>query len=108
LLTGRTVFKAGTVPLMLMHHIKDGPDPPSKHVPDVIPAALDGLILECLEKDKDARPQSASALEQRLAAISETEWSREELREWWDRHCPPRTDTSDPLAFESTYHLPVA
>jgi serine/threonine-protein kinase len=44
------------------------------------------LILECLQKEPARRPQSASALRSRLAAVAEADpWSEEAARAWWER-----------------------
>ena len=84
LLTGRTVFQAPTAPLLLVRHINDEPDPPSRHAKYPVPPALDQLILDCLKKDKDARPQSAAAIDARLGAIELAEpWTPDRARAWW-------------------------
>src|SRR4051812_25519144 len=69
LLTGQLVFTANTPMGHLMHHIHPPPRPPSTVAELSIPPALDALILSCLAKDPDRRPQSARELSRRLAEI---------------------------------------
>src|SRR5262245_41241321 len=72
LITGRHPFEADTM-IGLMHAISSqSPLPPSRLNPE-IPAALDALILQMLEKDAGMRP-TASEVE---AALRETERRKE-------------------------------
>ncbi len=97
LLTGRTVFDAPTSVMMLVQHVKQEPDPPSKFSELEIPTALDELVMRCLRKDKSKRPGSADELAAQLAAIElEGPWTQERAREWWDLHYP----LTDPAAAE--------
>jgi serine/threonine-protein kinase len=87
LLTGRTVFTALSVAMMLVQHINAEPDPPSKYAPQDIPVELDAVILDCLRKDTEERPQSAEALDARLAGIQVShDWTRERAQQWWQQH----------------------
>ena len=46
--------------------------------------ALDDLVLACLAKDPDGRPQSARELALRLADVDGLdEWTQERARAWW-------------------------
>jgi serine/threonine protein kinase len=54
-----------------------------------LPPELDRLILSCLAKNPDERPQSAKELSTRLAHIElPADWTEERAREWWNRHQP--------------------
>jgi len=55
----RLPFSGGFAEL-ITHHLMTTPKPPSTHGP--VPAALDKLILQCLEKDPKLRPKSAEEL----------------------------------------------
>jgi hypothetical protein len=45
---------------------------------------LERLVLECLEKDPNLRPESAQALLDRLDACDDVApWGAEEARRWW-------------------------
>jgi serine/threonine-protein kinase len=61
LLTGHTPFEGETTRDILRGHLTVEPEPLRTHVPQ-IPAGLDELVLRCLAKDPDARPQSADVL----------------------------------------------
>jgi serine/threonine-protein kinase len=89
LLTGQLVFDDPSPTAMLVHHAHTAPAPPSSRTELTIPAALDRLVLECLEKDPARRPQSARELSERLArAVDGEPWTEEHAREWWLRHRP--------------------
>ncbi|UCG88974.1 MAG: protein kinase [Gemmatimonadota bacterium] len=86
LLTGRTVFEAPSLPLMLVKHLNEEPKPPSRYSKEDIPAPLDGLILECLRKDPDQRPQSVTTLADRLTQIDpKGAWTQSNAADWWMR-----------------------
>jgi serine/threonine-protein kinase len=61
MLTARPPFAGGTPAEVLAAHLVQAPDAPS-HLRTGIPAALEQVVLRCLEKDPDKRPQSADAL----------------------------------------------
>jgi hypothetical protein len=97
LLTGRTVFKAPTAPLMLVKHLNEEPKPPSHYSNKDIPRALDGLILDCLHKDPAQRPQSAASLADRMAQIStKGVWNQSSAADWWKQFVPPEPATMGP------------
>jgi serine/threonine protein kinase len=87
LLTGQTVFSAETLVALALAHVQDEPVPPSKRSRFDIPASLDALVLECLAKDPAARPESAVALEHRLAAtVPHDAWTSAAAHAWWECH----------------------
>jgi hypothetical protein len=49
---------------------------------------LDQVVLACLAKQPEARPQSAGELDRRLAEIEVEPWSEEEAGRWWRAHEP--------------------
>ena len=84
LLTGGLVFTAENPIALLMRHANAPPEPPSSRSAGPIPRALDDLVLACLAKDPDQRPQSARELALRLAEVDGLrEWTQERAREWW-------------------------
>ncbi|MGH9367299.1 MAG: protein kinase domain-containing protein, partial [Thermoanaerobaculia bacterium] len=84
LLTGHRVFEGGSPMQVLMDHIQKSPDPPSRRIDAPIPPELDRVILSCLEKDPNNRPQTTQQLVLRLRAVPLTErWSEERARRWW-------------------------
>jgi len=89
LLTGELVFTADTAFGLVMHHAHTAPTPPSARTELSIPAALDQLVLWCLEKDPRDRPQTAKELSRRLAAVDGANaWTEERARDWWARYQP--------------------
>src|SRR6185295_13330386 len=62
LLTGDLVFTGDTPMQLLMQHAKAVPQPPSERTELAIPKELDAIVLACLAKNPDDRPQSAREL----------------------------------------------
>jgi serine/threonine-protein kinase len=71
--------------------------PPSERTELPIPAALDAVVLACLAKKPEDRPQTARQLAQSLDAIDGMTWGEEEAGRWWSVHHPPEAP-----ALEST------
>jgi eukaryotic-like serine/threonine-protein kinase len=72
LLTGRPVFEATSPYHMIARHLNDQPQPPSAGTSRPIPAELDAIVLACLQKRPDARPQSAAALSDALSTVPDS------------------------------------
>ena len=70
MLTGRTPFDGDTPVAVAMQHIQDLPTPPS-HFNAAIPAALEGVILRCLEKVPEMRYRDGSVLARALEELGE-------------------------------------
>ena len=85
LLTGKRVFEAETRHDMLVMHAHQKPIPPSKRVEKlVIHAELEALVMQCLEKNPNRRPQSARELRENLLALEfDPPWGEERARLWW-------------------------
>jgi len=65
------------------------PIPPSQSTELEIPSALEQIILSCLEKKPEKRPQTALELAERLAACEIREpWTREDAQRWWALNKP--------------------
>ncbi len=90
LLTGQMVFEAPTPVGLLFQHAHDEPVPPSRRCELPIPPALEQVIMDCLAKHPDQRPQSALDLASRLRATLPPEevWTAERAERWWHRHRP--------------------
>ena len=70
-------------------HVNREPEPPSRRTTQAIPPALESIILECLAKRPESRPQTADELAARVAAVPlECEWTPERARKWWEQHHP--------------------
>jgi serine/threonine-protein kinase len=89
LVTGQMVFQARSTMEMIARHVRTPPVAPSERSELEIPEALDRVILACLEKDRNLRPQSAEELSRLLAGCNvESPWTAERAQEWWDLHQP--------------------
>jgi serine/threonine-protein kinase len=73
----------------IVMHLNRAPEPPSRRSPLPIPGELEELVLACLAKNPEQRPQSADQLAMRLASLPMAEaWTPLRAREWWDEHRP--------------------
>ncbi len=87
LLTGQAPFPAPTALQIMARHLHSAPPPPSSCAPQPIPSALEAVVLRCLEKNPNDRPQSAAALARDLAACAGSQaWSSELAELWWRDH----------------------
>ncbi len=88
LLTGEHVFHGRTPLQSLMDHVTTPPPRPSTRTANAIPAWLDDLVMTCLAKSPDDRPQSAQEIAQRMALLEGTPtWTPAMARNWWSsRH----------------------
>jgi hypothetical protein len=93
LLTGKLIFEGRSVVEVMFHHAHTPPPRPSTTSELPIPAPLEDLVMECLEKDPARRPTSAEAVSTRLDAVSlESAWTVERAERWWAMHRPLPAD----------------
>jgi len=97
LLTGEQVFTGDTVLKVITQHLQAAPVPPSARTSLAIPPMLEHVVLSCLAKKPEERPQSARALAQSLALIDGMTWGQEEALRWWSEHHRPHASTSDAI-----------
>jgi serine/threonine-protein kinase len=85
LLTAKPVFDLGSSPMqVLMDHIQKQPPSPSERTTAPIPPALDYILLRCLAKDPNDRPQTMQELAESLGRVPLPEpWTQERARRWW-------------------------
>jgi serine/threonine-protein kinase len=102
-LTGSHVFGGQSVVEVLSKHLHQAPEPPSARGAK-LPAALEALVLACLNKDPSLRPQSASELRSKLLACGIEPWSSERAHAWWRDHGATfrRTAPASPATVGST------
>jgi eukaryotic-like serine/threonine-protein kinase len=87
LLTGQLVFEADGPLQMLIQHLQATPVPPSKRTGHPVPAALEQLILRCLEKQPDDRPGSADEIAAELETMAAgLSWDQEQAQAFWQAH----------------------
>src|SRR6267142_4178349 len=85
LLTGQLVFEADTRMQMLMHHVQTPPVPPSQRTELKVPRELDDLVMACLEKDPNKRPQDAGLLLDRACNCTmDGAWDNAAAKHWWE------------------------
>jgi len=97
LLTGEQVFTGDTVLKVITQHLQAVPVPPSQRTELPIPAALERLVMACLAKQPEERPQSARQLAQWLDTVEGMTWGEDEAGRWWSQHRPPQVlaETAD-------------
>jgi serine/threonine-protein kinase len=83
LLTGERVFEGKTVVQVCGHHLFSPVVPPSKRLGRALPEALERIVLDCLEKDRDKRMPSASSLLARLEACGLAPWTADQAESCW-------------------------
>jgi serine/threonine-protein kinase len=80
---------------VITQHLQALPVPPSERTELPIPATLEHLVLACLAKKPEDRPQNARELADSLDAIDGMTWGEEEAGRWWSAHFPPQALASD-------------
>jgi serine/threonine-protein kinase len=92
LLTGQLVFEADTPMKMMLQHVQAEPVPPSRRTELRIPRDLDEIVMACLQKDPDKRPQDAQQLFALACGCTSCEtWTQDLARHWWETHLPELT-----------------
>jgi len=86
LLTGTPVFDGDNVFEIINQHSKAAPEPPSERLGKNVSQDFERLLLACLEKDPDKRPQTAVELTIMLDACGAAEsWSQADAAQWWEQ-----------------------
>jgi serine/threonine-protein kinase len=88
LLTGRLVFEGTAAFQVIAKHVQEIPVPPSQRTELEVDPALDQVVLSCLAKKPEDRPQTAAELDRELGEIETEPWSQEEAQRWWRQHQP--------------------
>jgi hypothetical protein len=84
LLTGLSLFERTTVFEICRKHVELDPLSPSERLGRPLPPILSAVVMTCLAKDPDDRPQSAQDLREMLDACEDVgPWTRAEAIEWW-------------------------
>ena len=85
LLTGTALFSGSSIMEICLHHLKTQPEPPSQRLGRSVSGRLEELILKCLGKSPQDRPQSAIELADELARCEAADdWTREAACAWWE------------------------
>jgi serine/threonine-protein kinase len=89
MLTGRRVFEEDSTMAMILAHVHTVPTPPSAASEIQIPPELDELVLACLAKDRELRPESADELVGRLDKLNlKRPWTKKRAVQWWELNRP--------------------
>jgi len=84
LLTGRNVFEGENAAEICAKHLDEAPQPPSRRAGLPVPADLEAIILQCLEKQPGARPASAAEVRDALLSCRDAgAWTQEQAGDWW-------------------------
>jgi len=87
LLTGQLVFDADSPMKMFLQHVQTPPTPPSQRTELHIPRDLEELVMACLEKDPNRRPQDAERLfELACDCCTVDVWNNRMAKAWWETH----------------------
>ena len=85
LLTGKPLFEGNSSMDIAYKVVAEVAPRVSEFV--AVDVELDQLVSDCLERNPDARPQSAQDIIERLQAIiGQDTWSQADARKWWSRH----------------------
>jgi serine/threonine-protein kinase len=84
LVAGAPPFAGESVVEICAHHLHSIPQPPSQRRP--VPGDLERVILSCLAKDRNERPQGAEALSRALERCRDaSSWTDGDAEAWWAR-----------------------
>ena len=89
LLTGHMVFEESSPTAFAIAHAQTPPAPMSQRSELPIPAGLEAIVMQLLEKDPARRIQSARELARRLRTLRDVpEWCPDRAAQWWETNAP--------------------
>jgi eukaryotic-like serine/threonine-protein kinase len=86
LLVGDHVFRGESLIEVCSKHLLELPEAPSARLGAPLPAELERLVMDCLEKKAERRPQSARQFMERLALVRGEPWATTQADAWWREH----------------------
>jgi serine/threonine-protein kinase len=94
MLTGHLVFEGATPMQVITRRVTEDPVQPSQRTELPIPPSLETLVMACIARRPEDRPQSAAELNRALATLPVPPWTEDDAREWWTvnppgSHSPP-------------------
>jgi eukaryotic-like serine/threonine-protein kinase len=105
LLTGRLVFDAPTPTAFAIAHVQTAPAPMSERSELPIPAGLEAIVMQLLEKDPGRRIPTARELARRLRALRDVaSWRPEQAERWWEVNLPEYARPADTLERSEMAH----
>ena len=98
LMTGKRVFEAETRHDMLVMHAHQKPVLPSRRVDRPMHAGLEAIVMQCLEKNPNKRPQTARELSDALSGLHfDHPWTDERAELWWKQNRPEQQRATSAL-----------
>lgn len=95
LLTARKLFEHDHLEGQFYAHISETPTPPSQVLGKQIHPTLEALILKCVEKKPENRPQSIQEIRTVLLGLRYPDpWTAEKADEWWSKWMPTNGDAT--------------
>ncbi len=90
LLTGQLVFEESSAVAMALAHVQQPPIPPSDRTELPIPAPLERVVMACLEKHSEDRPDTAAELASMLRRCIDDAgiWTPADAERWWQINLP--------------------
>ena len=74
---------------MAVAHLNEQPTPPSRRSELPIPQSLERVVMACLEKKREDRPQSVAELRAMLHGCTDgASWTETDADRWWALHRP--------------------
>jgi serine/threonine-protein kinase len=96
LLTGKPPFEADTATAVMLRHLTKDPPSPRSIVGPQVSEQLDAIVLRCLAKKPEGRPQNASELQRELGSCAtHTPWSQVEAKECWGKQMQDPDEPSE-------------
>ena len=103
LLTGEPVFAGQNLVEVVAHHLHTQPVPPSQRGVGQVPSDVEAVLMRCLEKQPEARFDSARDLGVALAScVNSSPWSLDRAAQFWtDRRGAAQRAPSRPRSSSS-------
>ena len=84
MLTGRRLFDSTDDLALTSRILNDAPVPLREAAPQPVPPELERIVMSCLEKRREDRPQRVADLVEALDALAaEHRWTQREAEAWW-------------------------
>jgi serine/threonine protein kinase/HD-like signal output (HDOD) protein len=111
LLTGHTLYTGNSVVDICLQQVTKTPITPSKRLGQPIDADLEDLVMKCLNKKVEDRPESVRELAIALSGCqSARSWNSNDARNWWGMYLTHRTSGQlgvEPTATASEHSTPT-
>ena len=89
LLTGTVLFNKPNAMAMALAHLTEQPEPPSVRSELPVPESLERVVIACLGKRPEERPQSIGEFRAMLdSCLDVTPWTATDANRWWALHRP--------------------